>query len=337
MCPDNTAGTDGFTSHFYQSCWDIIAEDLMGAVLDFFSGTSPPKNFTTATIILIPKIENPETWKDFRPISLCNVSRKILSKIMNNQVAVVLPKCISPSQSGFVQGHMIANNILLAQELVHCLGVNGSKNNAIFKLDMAKAYDRLNWNFLYRMVHRIGFPMQWIAKECLSRGLNNLFEQHPRLQYFTRCSLHVSHLAFANDVIIFSKGNRKELTILMEFLQRFGNQKIMIWSSWDSVCYPTEEGGFGIRKLDDVVEAFQHKLWWRFRIQLALWSHFLLDKYCKGTHPTMAKPSYIALPIGNVFVTLGKKQNLTSSGALEKGKSHSGLTIGWGRKHFGSF
>ena len=161
---------------------------------------------------------------------------------------------------------MIANNILLVQELVHCLGANGSKNNTIFKLDRAKAYDRLNWNFLYRMLHRIGFPMQWIAKvrvliencwfnillngegagffkstrglrqgdplsptlfvlaaECLSRGLNNLFEQHPRLQYFTRCSLPIDHLAFADDVIIFSKGNRKELTILMEFLQRYEN------------------------------------------------------------------------------------------------------------------
>ncbi|KAL2242475.1 UNVERIFIED_CONTAM: hypothetical protein Sindi_0365500 [Sesamum indicum] len=153
MCPNSTAGPDGFTSHFYQNCWDIIAEDLMGAVLDFFSGTPPPKNFTTATIVLIPKTENPETWKDFRPISLCNVSGKILSKVMNNQVAVILPKCISPSQSGFVQGRMIADNILLAQELVHCLGANGSKNNTIFKLDMAKAYDRLNWNFLYRMLH----------------------------------------------------------------------------------------------------------------------------------------------------------------------------------------
>ncbi|KAK4384649.1 hypothetical protein Sango_3040000 [Sesamum angolense] len=78
------------------------------------------------------------------------------------------------------------------------------------------------------------------------------------------------------------------------FWGSFGNQKRMIWSSWEVVCYPTEEGGFGVRKLDDVIEAFQHKLWWRFRNQQSLWSHFLLDKYCKGTHPVIAKPSYIA-------------------------------------------
>ncbi|KAL0368126.1 UNVERIFIED_CONTAM: hypothetical protein Scaly_1031500 [Sesamum calycinum] len=433
MCPDSTAGPDGFTSHFYQSCWDIIANDLFEAVLDFFRGTPLPKNFTTATIVLIPKTESLHNWKDFRPISLCNVSGKILSKIMNHQVVVILPKVISPSQSGFVQGRMIADNILLAQELVHCLGANGSKNNTIFKLDMAKAYDRLDWNFVYRVLNRAGFfkstrglrqgdplsPTLFIlAAECLSRGLDNLFEQQPRLNYFTRGSLKISHLAFADDVIIFSKGTRKELKILMDFLHHyevisghrinkekssftvdkrtpnlriqciqhvtgfrlkhlpiiylgaplfkgnkkgvlfdelvqkiknrisgwekallshggrlqliksvlsamptyllqtlkppkyiteriertfnkffwgsFGNQKRMIWSSWEAVCYPTEEGGFGVRKLDDVIEAFQHKLWWRFRNQQSLWSQFLLDKNCKGTHPVIAKPSYIA-------------------------------------------
>ncbi|KAL0412318.1 UNVERIFIED_CONTAM: hypothetical protein Slati_3821500, partial [Sesamum latifolium] len=140
MCPDSTAGP---------------------------MGTPPPKNFTTATIVLIPKTENPETWKDFRPISLCNVTGKILSKLMNHQVATVLPKVISPSQSGFVQGRLIADNILLAQELVHCLGANGSKNNTIFKLDMAKAYDRLNWNFLYRMLSRIVSRLNGLLKsEC---------------------------------------------------------------------------------------------------------------------------------------------------------------------------
>ncbi|KAL0285322.1 UNVERIFIED_CONTAM: hypothetical protein Sradi_7176000 [Sesamum radiatum] len=149
MCADSTAGPDGFSAHFFQNCWDIIGEDLYEAVLDFFSGSTPPKNFTTTTIVLIPKTETPSTWKDFRPISLCNVTGKILSKLINTQMAPLLPKIISPAQSGFVQGRLISDNILLAQELAHCLGKNGCMNNTIFKLDMEKAYDRVNWNFLY--------------------------------------------------------------------------------------------------------------------------------------------------------------------------------------------
>ncbi|KAL2224638.1 UNVERIFIED_CONTAM: hypothetical protein Sindi_2930900 [Sesamum indicum] len=158
MCPDSTAGPDGFSAHFFQCCWDIIGQDLYDAVLDFLSGSTPPKNFTTTTIVLIPKVEVPSTWKDFRPISLCNVTGKILSKVINNQMAKLLPKIISPSQSDFVQGCMISDNILLAQELSHCLGKNGSLSNTICKLDMEKAYDRVNWTFLYQMLSRVGFP-----------------------------------------------------------------------------------------------------------------------------------------------------------------------------------
>ncbi|KAL2248140.1 UNVERIFIED_CONTAM: putative mitochondrial protein [Sesamum indicum] len=208
ICPDSTAGPDGFTSHFYQSCWDIIAEDLMGAVLDFFSRTPPPKNFTTATIVLIPKTENPETWKDFRPISLYNVAGKILSKIMNNQVAAAFLNASHPPKMDSCKG-WIAKVRMLIENCWFNILLNG-EGAGFFKST--------------RGLHQ-GDPLSpklfVVAAECLSRGLNNLFEQHPRLQYFTRCSLPISHLAFADDVIIFSKGNRKELTILMEFLQRY--------------------------------------------------------------------------------------------------------------------
>ncbi|KAK4382460.1 LINE-1 retrotransposable element O protein [Sesamum angolense] len=162
MSPDSVASPDGFSAHFYQVSWDIIGEDLFEAVMDFFTGAQPLKTFTTTTIVLIPKIEIPITWKDFQPTSLCNVTGKILSKVVNNQITQLLPKIISPYQSGFVQERMIADNILLAQELTNCPGKGGSVNNIIMKLDMEKAYDRMNWNFLYCMLTKLGFPKQWI-------------------------------------------------------------------------------------------------------------------------------------------------------------------------------
>ncbi|KAL0287915.1 UNVERIFIED_CONTAM: hypothetical protein Scaly_2549700 [Sesamum calycinum] len=80
-----------------------------------------PRSFTATTITLTPKTDSPQTWSDFKPISLCNVTNKILSKLLYNKMSALLPSMISPSQSGFVPGRLIGDNILLAQELTHSI------------------------------------------------------------------------------------------------------------------------------------------------------------------------------------------------------------------------
>ncbi|KAL0449581.1 UNVERIFIED_CONTAM: hypothetical protein Slati_1514500 [Sesamum latifolium] len=112
---DSIAGPNGFSSAFYQACWEFIATDINEAVKDFFCGTPMRRNFTATTIVLIPKVDSPQTWNDFRPISLCNVTNKILSKLLYNKLSQTLPDLISPSQSGFVPGRLIGDNILMAQ------------------------------------------------------------------------------------------------------------------------------------------------------------------------------------------------------------------------------
>ncbi|KAK4410283.1 hypothetical protein Sango_0101300 [Sesamum angolense] len=118
---DSVAGPDGFSSAFFQACWDTIAEDVFAAVTDFFRGTRMPRSFTAISIILIPKNDSSQSWSEFRPISLCNVTNKILSELLYNKISQALPDLISPSQSGFVPGRLIADNILLAQEMTHHL------------------------------------------------------------------------------------------------------------------------------------------------------------------------------------------------------------------------
>ncbi|KAL0386379.1 UNVERIFIED_CONTAM: hypothetical protein Slati_4560000 [Sesamum latifolium] len=109
---ESVAGPDGFSSAFYQACWEFIARDIYDAVRDFFSGTPMPRSFTATTIVLIPKVDSPQTWNDFRPISLCNVTNKILSKLLYRRISQALPELISPSQSGFVPGRLISDNPL---------------------------------------------------------------------------------------------------------------------------------------------------------------------------------------------------------------------------------
>ncbi|KAL2237446.1 UNVERIFIED_CONTAM: hypothetical protein Sindi_0936300 [Sesamum indicum] len=160
---DSVAGPDGFSSAFFQACWNTIVEDVHAAVMDFFRGTPMPRSFSATSIILIPKNESPQSWSEFRPISLCNVTNKILSKLLYTKISQALPDLISPSQSGFVPGRLIADNILLAQEMTHHLDMSHSKGNLILKLDMSKAYDRVNWKFLYMILEKMGFPTRFIV------------------------------------------------------------------------------------------------------------------------------------------------------------------------------
>ncbi|KAL0281699.1 UNVERIFIED_CONTAM: putative ribonuclease H protein [Sesamum radiatum] len=69
----------------------------------------------------------------------------------------------------------------------------------------------------------------------------------------------------------------------------YKEQKKIHWTKWSNVCYPTEEGGLGIRNLRDMVTAFSYKLWWRVRLNNSLWSQFTISKYCQGFSPSISK------------------------------------------------
>lgn len=82
-----------------------------------------PRSYTATTIISLPKKPNPATWSDFQPISLCNVTNKIITKLLTARLAPILPRILSPNQSGFVKGRLLSDNVLLAQELIHDLQI----------------------------------------------------------------------------------------------------------------------------------------------------------------------------------------------------------------------
>ncbi|CAN6585206.1 unnamed protein product [Malus baccata var. baccata] len=165
-------GPDGFQGIFYQSQWDIIAFDVNNMIVDLMNGSLQPLRINATHLALIPKVQNPESVSQFRRISLCNYSYKIFSKVLANQLKRLLPVLISATQNAFVEGRQIQDNVGIAHELFHFLKNRKTKCNFELgiKLDMHKAYDRVEWDFLMAVMEKMGFNSRWrsLIMGCIS-------------------------------------------------------------------------------------------------------------------------------------------------------------------------
>ena len=103
---------------------------------------------------------------------MCNVSYKIISKVLCQRLKKVLPGLISETQSAFVAGRQNSDNIMIAQEMFHALRTKQSGRNKrmAIKTDMSKAYDRMQWSFIEAVMRKMGFSEIWIAwiMRCIS-------------------------------------------------------------------------------------------------------------------------------------------------------------------------
>lgn len=118
--------------------------------------------------------------KQFRPISLCNVLFKICSKVLANRLRGLLDEIISEEQSAFVLGRLITDNVLIAYECTHYLKRKEGKIGACaVKLDMAKAYDRVKWEYLEGIMLKLGFHEDFVSMSFCIRT-NGVLSEHFR-------------------------------------------------------------------------------------------------------------------------------------------------------------
>lgn len=163
-------GSDGFGSMFFKSAWDIVSGDVIAAVKEFFVSGRLLKQWNHTVIALIPKSPSAASPSDYRPISCCTTICKIISKILVMRLRKVMPGIVDGSQSDFIHGRSIVDNIHLAQELLRKYARKRISPRCTLKVDLQKAYDTVDWDFLKETLTFLNFPcrfIDWIMK-CVS-------------------------------------------------------------------------------------------------------------------------------------------------------------------------
>lgn len=161
LSADSSPRIDGFMGQFFQGCWSIVQNDMVDMVQGFFYGDYLHPRLTVTSLTLIPKVSNPRTLADFRPISLSTFASTVVSKILATWLAQYLPVVINEQQFGFVKGRSIHESIALAQEMVDGIHRRSEGENIIFKYDMLKAYDIIEWRFLLRALRATRFSNEF--------------------------------------------------------------------------------------------------------------------------------------------------------------------------------
>eukprot|EP00253_Pinus_taeda_P027333 PITA_27333 len=159
--PDKAPGPDGFPICFYRRFWNLIKKDLV-KMIRWAQRKRKIGGYTNATFLaLIPKENRPSSLSRFRPISLCNSSYKILTKILATRLKPLLSSLISENQGGFLPNRQITNSILLVQEAIHS-SLSRKEKGFVLKLDLENAFDRVRHSFLIVVLKKTGFETPFI-------------------------------------------------------------------------------------------------------------------------------------------------------------------------------
>lgn len=300
-------GSDGLQAIFYKSQWSIVGPAVCSLIKAIFKDPRKVKEINDTMITLVPKVEPVTSIKEMRPISLCNVTYKAVTKILSQRLRVVLDKLISPVQCSFVPNRQSRDNIIITQEVIHSMK---SKKGAVgwmaIKLDLEKAYDRLKWEFVRETLVDAGLPQDFVqlvwhcisspmmkvlwngeAQESFqpSRGIRQGDPISPYL--FVLCMerlsqlIHMavdhdiwkpiqlnrggpklSHLAFADDVILFAEASMDQvesITTILDLFCKSSGQKLSVEKTriyfsknvhWNVRCQISES--FGFARIDDL-------------------------------------------------------------------------------------
>jgi len=166
---DKCPGPDGWTVEFFICFWDLIGPEVLALVEESRLNGHISGGLNSSFIALIPKASKATSFDDYRPIALCNFLYKIVSKIIAERFKPWLSKVISPEQYGFLKNRQIFDAVGAAQEGIHSIKSKSIKA-CLLKLDLHKAYDRVDWGFIRILLLYIGMDfriVEWVMA-CIS-------------------------------------------------------------------------------------------------------------------------------------------------------------------------
>ena len=157
-------GPDGMPLLFYQCYWSLLGSDVSHSILHYLNSGDLPPELCHSFITLIPKVKEPKHVSEFQPINLSNVLYRIFAKVLTNRLQDVLPQIISKHQSAFMFERLISDNILVAFETLHYMRnhTKGKSGFMALKLDMSKAYDKVEWAYMEKVLVQLGFHDRWV-------------------------------------------------------------------------------------------------------------------------------------------------------------------------------
>ncbi|GKB14013.1 RNA-directed DNA polymerase, eukaryota, reverse transcriptase zinc-binding domain protein [Tanacetum coccineum] len=318
---DNKAsGPDGFTAKFFKKVWEVIGNDVCEAVKEFFSKGKPLGELNATLITLVPKVSTPNKVSEFRPIACCNVVYKCISKIITSRIKNALDSIL-------LKGY-------------DC--VNGPKRYAM-KNDIQKAYDTVNWKFLEQALRMFGFHdkmVHWIMT-CVAtpsytiylngerhgsfkggRGLRQRDPLSPYLFTIVMEELEITHLCFADDLLVLCHGDVNSVSVIKKALEKFSNVSGLYPNLGKSTIFCGSVNNVTINHIMQIFPFKRGKLPVRY-LGVPLVSKKISVKDCKGL---IDKASVFKLPklvikdIEKLF-----KGFMWNNGELQRGK----VKIAW--------
>jgi hypothetical protein len=162
MSSDKAPCPDGFNGMFTKRCWQINKNNFYSLCEEFYNGSTNLKCINNSYITLVPKVSNPETVSDYRPISLLNISLKLLTKVLANRLQLVILKLVYNNQYGFIRTCTIQDCLAWSFEYIH--QCHHSRREAIIlKLDFEKAFDMIEHATILQMLQQLGFLEHWLT------------------------------------------------------------------------------------------------------------------------------------------------------------------------------